>query len=68
MDIATGEKENTLKVDLEAVRAAVSALSGLGGLKGSKERAAALTPEERTEIAKKAARKRWYKGNSISPT
>jgi hypothetical protein len=30
-----------------------------GGLKGGKARAAKLTPEERSEIAKKAARARW---------
>lgn len=30
-----------------------------GGLRGGKARAAALTPERRKEIAKKAARKRW---------
>lgn len=32
-----------------------------GGLKGGKARAAKLTPEQRTEIAKKAATKRWGK-------
>ena len=30
-----------------------------GGLKGGKARAAKLTPERRTEIARKAAQKRW---------
>ena len=30
-----------------------------GGLKGAKARAEKLTPEQRTEIAKKAARARW---------
>jgi hypothetical protein len=30
-----------------------------GGLKGGKARAAALTPEQRKEIARKAAAKRW---------
>ena len=32
-----------------------------GGLKGGKARAAKLTPEERVEIAKAAAAKRWAK-------
>lgn len=32
-----------------------------GGLKGGKARAEKLTPEERKEIAKKAARARWSK-------
>lgn len=30
-----------------------------GGLKGGKARAAKLSPEERSEIARKAARARW---------
>ena len=30
-----------------------------GGLKGGKARAAKLTPEERSEAARKAAQKRW---------
>ena len=30
-----------------------------GGLKGGKARAASLIPEQRSEIAKKAAAKRW---------
>ena len=38
--------------------AAVS-LGRLGGLKGGKARAAKLTPEERSEIAKNAVNARW---------
>lgn len=34
-------------------------LGRLGGLKGGPARAAALLPEERKAIAKKAAKKRW---------
>ncbi|MGH7667205.1 MAG: hypothetical protein ACREN1_07855 [Candidatus Dormibacteria bacterium] len=34
-------------------------LGRLGGKKGGKARAAKLTPEERTEIARKAATARW---------
>ncbi|MFA5079056.1 MAG: histone H1 [Dehalococcoidia bacterium] len=37
------------------------ALGKLGGSKGGKIRAAKLTPEQRKEIAQKAARKRWKK-------
>lgn len=37
------------------------ALGKLGGQKGGKARAASLTAEQRTEIAKKAAAKRWHK-------
>ncbi|MGA2670938.1 MAG: histone H1 [Dehalococcoidia bacterium] len=35
------------------------ALGKLGGLKGGKARAAKLTPEQRKEIAQKAAHARW---------
>ena len=41
---------------------AAVALGRLGGLKGGKARAAKLTSERRTEIAKKAAMARWGKG------
>jgi len=37
------------------------ALGRLGGLKGGKARAANMTPEQRKEIAKKAAKARWTK-------
>ena len=40
---------------------AAVALGRLGGLKGGKARAEALTPEERSEIARKAAKARWKK-------
>ena len=39
---------------------AAVALGRKGGLKGGKARAAKLTPEQRSEIAKKAAAKRWH--------
>jgi len=35
------------------------ALGRLGGLKGGKARASKLTPEQRKEIARKAAEARW---------
>ena len=41
---------------------AAVALGRLGGLKGGKARAEKLSPERRTEIAKKAAQARWGKG------
>lgn len=37
----------------------VVALGRKGGLKGGKARATKLTPEQRSEIAKKAAKARW---------
>ncbi len=40
---------------------AAVALGRLGGKKGGKARADKLTPEQRKEIAKKAANKRWGK-------
>lgn len=51
--IATGEVEDTR----DNVSSAAAAMGKLGG----KARAAAMTPERRAEIAKKAAAKRWEK-------
>jgi hypothetical protein len=39
-------------------------LGRLGGLKGGKARAEALTPEKRKAIAKKAAETRWHQAGS----
>ncbi len=47
-------------LNIEKNPAAV-ALGRLGGLKGGKARANKLTPEQRKEIAKKAAQTRWSK-------
>lgn len=55
VDIATGEAEE----EKSEKNAAAVALGRLGGLKGGKARASKLTPEQRKEIAKKAAEKRW---------
>ena len=52
--IATGEIED----EREELASAAAQL----GSKGGKKRAANLTPEQRSEIAKKAAAKRWNKG------
>ena len=40
---------------------AAVALGRLGGLKGGKARKEKLTPEQRREIASRAARARWHK-------
>ncbi len=40
---------------------AAQELGRLGGLKGGKARAEKLTPEQRSEIARKAAKARWAK-------
>lgn len=55
VDQATG---NAPSPDAGKNPAAV-ALGRLGGTKGGKARAAKLTKAQRSEIAKKAARKRW---------
>ena len=59
VDIATGQVSDK-DPDSGKDPAAVS-LGRRGGLKGGKARAAKLTPEQRSEIAKKAAAKRWKK-------
>ena len=46
---------------------AAKALGRLGGLKGGKARAAKLTPEERSEIARKAVETRWAKAKGDKP-
>jgi hypothetical protein len=51
----TGEKPGNAKNPHAA------ALGRLGGLKGGRARAAALTPQERRTIASKAAQARWGK-------
>ena len=56
-DIATGEVAET-KTDDGKDPAAV-ALGRRGGLKGGDARAKKLTAEQRSEIAKKAAKARW---------
>lgn len=60
LDIATGESEDIPKTETGKNAAAV-ALGRLGGLKGGKARAKALTAKKRAEIAKKAAAVRWKK-------
>ena len=44
---------------------AAVALGKLGGLKGGKARAAKLSAEERSDIAKKAAAARWAKKKDL---
>ena len=56
MKIATGEIEDKLTDDGKN-KAAVEL-----GRKGGQARAAKLTPEQRSDIARKAAQKRWGKG------
>jgi hypothetical protein len=58
VDIATGEAEEEPDTSPEKNPAAV-ALGRKGGLKGGQARAASMTPEQRSEAAKRAARARW---------
>ncbi len=55
----TETPESPQELTPEERHAAAVALGRLGGKKGGKARAAKLTPEQRTEIAKKAAHVRW---------
>ncbi|MBI1808160.1 MAG: hypothetical protein HYR76_14065 [Ignavibacteria bacterium] len=58
VELATGQaKEPTPPASTK--NPAAVALGRLGGLKGGKARAKALSPKRRSEIAKKAAKKRW---------
>jgi hypothetical protein len=54
-------QEPTTQQPTREKNAAAVALGRLGGLKGGKARAEKLSPEERKEIARKAAQKRWKK-------
>jgi hypothetical protein len=56
-DIAIGEAEDTVS---ESKRHPASK-GRAGGLKGGKSRAQHLTPEQRQDIARLAARARWKK-------
>lgn len=57
VDIATGEVEDTTPDD--GKDAAAVELGRKGGLKGGRARAAKMTPEARSEAARKAAEARW---------
>ena len=59
VDIATGEVED--KPDYGNKNLAAVELGRLGGRKGGRARASKLSPEQRTEIARVAARARWKK-------
>ena len=56
VDIAAGDEVEAINEESAAAKA-----GRLGGAKGGTVRAASLTPEQRSEIAKKAAQARWAK-------
>lgn len=60
VDLASGQVvENAPPPEGPNKDPAAVSLGRRGGLKGGAARAASLTPEQRSEIAKKAAAKRW---------
>ncbi len=61
LDQVTGEAP---KLPGDGKNPAAVALGRLGGLKGGKARAEALSAKKRKEIAKKAAVERWRKKNN----
>jgi hypothetical protein len=60
VEISTGEPLKPKEKNPAAV-----ALGRLGGLKGGNARAKKLTDEQRSEIAQRAARKRWAKEKGL---
>lgn len=57
VELSTGEETD---IDPDAGKDPVQVASGRkGGIKGGRSRAKSLTPEERSAIAKKAAKARW---------
>ena len=59
LDQLTGDAPKEEPPPVPVKNAAAVELGRLGGKKGGAARAAALTPEQRSEIAKKAAVGRW---------
>lgn len=55
-------KVKTIQFPRKPKNPAAVALGKLGGVKGGRARAAKLTPEQRKEIAQRAAKARWGKG------
>lgn len=56
VEISTGQPLTPREKNPAAV-----ALGRLGGIKGGRARAEKLTPEQRSEIAQRAAKRRWAK-------
>ena len=54
-------KEEPTTIPSKEKNPAAVALGRLGGLKGGKARAEKLSPKKRKEIARRAAKARWYK-------
>jgi hypothetical protein len=63
VDVSTGEAELP-ECQPDGKNPAAVELGKLGGQKGGKSRADKLTPEQRQEIARRAAQARWKKSKS----
>jgi hypothetical protein len=50
----------------QVIREYFSSLGKKGGSKGGRARTDAMTPEERTELARMAARARWAKKKTVA--
>jgi hypothetical protein len=59
----TPEPEERKALSYEGKNPNAVALGRLGGLKGGKARLEKLTPEQRSEIARKGAKARWGKSD-----
>lgn len=57
----TKRKVKTKKLTKKVLHLAAQAMGRKGGLKGGPARAAKMTPEERSESARKAINARWAK-------
>ena len=67
--VATGMAEETSEIPPTSKESTKNphavALGRLGGQKGGKARAEKLTPEQRSEIARKAVQARWAKRSKL---
>jgi ABC-type branched-subunit amino acid transport system substrate-binding protein len=59
VQMSVGEEPEEEKPKKDAVSQYLSEIGRKGGLKGGKARKESLTPEQRKEIARKAAKARW---------
>jgi len=61
VDIATGAKNDFASAPDSGTESEAVTLGRMGGLKGGRIRAERLTPDQRREIAQRAAMARWKK-------
>jgi len=63
-ELAASIVGQTTGTEIRQKNPAAVSLGRLGGLKGGRARAKNLSPQRRTEIARKAAIRRWHKKSS----